>query len=269
MLKQRLITAFILIPLVLFGLFKITPLAFSILVLLLMLGGAWEWSTLMGITDWRYRLLYLFIVLAGIAGCTFLPIGVILAAGACWWLAASLLVISYPRLAFLWNNTAVRGVMGVLVLAIAACSIVYIRIQPSGIYSLFFLFALIWGADSAAYFVGKKWGKHKLAPLVSPGKSIEGVLGGLAFSMLIVLITLLYNQMPARLWPWAFLLSAATVIFSVLGDLFESMLKREVGVKDSGSILPGHGGILDRIDSLTAAAPIYAFGAGVFVVLLR
>jgi phosphatidate cytidylyltransferase len=136
----------------------------------------------------------------------------------------------------------------------------YLRNSPHGIAILLVLFALIWGADSGAYFVGKKWGKHKLLPQVSPGKTWEGLSGALGVTVIITFFSLFIFKVPYIRWPVALCLALITVLFSIVGDLFESMLKRRVGLKDSGHSLPGHGGILDRIDSLTAAAPIFASG---------
>ena len=124
-----------------------------------------------------------------------------------------------------------------------------------------YLFLLVWGADSGAYFVGRKFGKRKLAPTVSPNKSVEGLYGGI-LTTIIVMLVVQYQYLNLT-WVQQLLfliLSLITVFGSVLGDLFESMIKRRAGIKDSGRVLPGHGGVLDRIDSLLAAAPIFATG---------
>jgi phosphatidate cytidylyltransferase len=128
-----------------------------------------------------------------------------------------------------------------------------------GPYILLFLLVLIWIADSGAYFTGMRWGKRKLAPIISPGKSWEGVLGGLFGALLCgVFLALYYQDKSGALW--LIPISLITVAMSVVGDLFESTLKRRMDVKDSGSLLPGHGGVLDRIDSLIAAAPVFVLG---------
>jgi phosphatidate cytidylyltransferase len=121
---------------------------------------------------------------------------------------------------------------------------------------------LIWAADSGAYFVGKAFGKNKLAPKVSPGKSVEGALGGIGFALIIMLGFLQQQNISIDLYPAYLLLAVVGSSVSVLGDLYESLFKRTSGIKDSGNILPGHGGILDRIDSLTAAAPFFLLGLG-------
>ena len=131
-----------------------------------------------------------------------------------------------------------------------------------------YVFGLVWCADSGAYFVGRKFGKRKLAPRVSPNKSIEGLMGGLATSA-VVAVAVGYYALPHELLPQlAFLvLSGVATLSSVLGDLFESMLKRRAGIKDSGTILPGHGGVLDRIDSLLSATPVFALGVWLLTTL--
>ena len=151
--------------------------------------------------------------------------------------------------------------MGLLVLLPCWASVNFIRNQDdSGLAMLLFLFVLVWGADSTAYFVGKKWGKTKLAQSVSPGKTVEGLGGALLFAVIFSLAVFSANAVSLSFWPWGIALSVITVLFSVVGDLFESVMKRQIGVKDSGVLFPGHGGLLDRIDSLTAAAPLFALG---------
>lgn len=132
-----------------------------------------------------------------------------------------------------------------------------------------YLFLLVWGADSGAYFVGRKLGKRKLAPTVSPNKSVEGLYGGIATTVVIMLVVQhFYLDLTVIQLILFLILSIITVFASVLGDLFESMIKRRAGIKDSGRVLPGHGGVLDRIDSLLAASPIFATGMYVLVKLI-
>ena len=176
------------------------------------------------------------------------------------WLLSIYWVKTYPEYDG-WYNNSLHGI-GVVLISAAVTAI--FSVWQSSPWWLMYLFLLVWGADSGAYFVGRKFGKKKLAPDVSPNKSIEGLYGGIVTSMLIVTaVALLYLDMT---WPELILfliLSVVTVFSSVLGDLFESMIKRRAGIKDSGRILPGHGGVLDRIDSLLAAAPIFAAGMAV------
>jgi phosphatidate cytidylyltransferase len=116
---------------------------------------------------------------------------------------------------------------------------------------------IVWSTDIGAYFSGKNFGKNKLMPLVSPNKTIEGLIGGIACSVVFVITFCYFNNQPISMWFIYAVMAIGVAVFSAVGDLLESMFKREVGLKDSGSCLPGHGGILDRIDSLTAAAPIF------------
>ena len=258
MLKQRLITAAILIPLVLWLLFYSSPWVFAVATALMMLAAAVEWTSLMQLNTLWERMLYLVFIFYAIFVLFIVGTPVIFVMTFFWWLAALVLVLIYPRASAWWGkSTWVKGLMGGLVLAPCWFALNTIRVENGGIQALFFVFILIWGADTTAYFVGRKWGKTKLIPDVSPGKSLEGVCGALVFA---IVVTAFAVQGPLAVRISAIVLSLMTVLFSILGDLFESMLKRQAGVKDSGTILPGHGGILDRIDSLTAAAPVYALG---------
>ena len=147
---------------------------------------------------------------------------------------------------------------GVLLLAPMWVSLVNLHLKGDEYFLLLML--LIWGADSGAYFVGRKFGRRKLAPSVSPGKSVEGVLGGIGFALVVMLVFLQVQGIATEKYFGYLLLTIVVTSVSVLGDLFESLFKRESGMKDSGQILPGHGGVLDRIDSLTAAAPFFLLG---------
>lgn len=260
MLKQRIITAFFLIPLTLLVLFYLPLQAFAYLTAFIALAAAWEWSSLMQVKR-RARFGYLLFIICGFVAALFIPVINILAIAAIWWLIATTLIVIYPHASAYYQHFFWRGMMGLLIIVPCWVAINYIRSQPQGLYLLLFLFVLVWGADSTAYFVGKKWGKHKLAPMVSPGKTIQGIIGALCFTLIYITCFLWLLKMPLHLWSWCFILALCTVLFSIIGDLFESLIKRQAGVKDSGTLLPGHGGLLDRIDSLTAAAPIFAFGA--------
>lgn len=259
MLKQRIITAVILIAILLGSLLYAPPLVFMSLTILLTLGAAWEWTSLMSLTQLKHRLIYLTLIAILLIMSMFMPVLMMMIA-TLWWLIALILVSLYPRGAKLWGGRRwLCGLMGCLVL-VPCWSAIYFTLYASdgyGVNILLYLFVLIWGADSAAYFVGKKWGTLKLAPAVSPGKSVQGFFAALCFAVCAAILCLWYTQVPSKDWPWGIALSLIVVLFSIVGDLFESMLKRQVGIKDSGNLLPGHGGILDRIDSLTAAAPIY------------
>ena len=191
----------------------------------------------------------------------FAPSWVILWVAACVvWLLVIGWVKAYPENIQRWYHPQRLAVLGVLLIA-ATMTAVFALWQQSP-WLLLYVFVLVWCADSGAYFVGRKFGRRKMAPVVSPNKSIEGLLGGLAAGSLVVLSVAF-----GRFGAWSglaialfLLLSLITIVMSVFGDLFESMLKRHAGVKDSGRILPGHGGILDRIDSQLSAMPIFAFG---------
>jgi phosphatidate cytidylyltransferase len=264
MLKQRILTAAILIPIFVLLVLLLPPRGFGYLTWAFVLLGAWEWSGLMGLKTKIHRLCYPIFLSAFLPLSIFFPLVLFTAVIA--WCFAFILVVLYPRGSRAWGTGIFwRGVMGLFIFIPTFCALNFLRDTNifgvnHGRYIILFLFVLIWGADSGAYFAGKKWGKTKLAPAVSPGKTWQGLAGALTTT--IILAPSLYFLFPTPRPLLGVLMSLAviTVLFSVLGDLFESMLKRNVGVKDSGNLMPGHGGLLDRIDSLTAAAPVFAFG---------
>ncbi len=263
---RRILTALVLIPIFVFLLFYLSPKTFCLLTGAIVLWAAWEWSFLMGVKKLRYSFIYpvivfFLLILIPIASLWVYIPGIIIGTSF-WWLLALLLVASYPKWSPVWRNSMIiRGLMGFMTLIPCWLAVNFIRnIPDSGIYVLLFLFVLIWGADSGAYFAGRVWGKTKLAPNVSPGKTWEGLGGAFIVTFILTVPVLYWIHVPYKIALFACLVSVVTVLFSIVGDLFESMLKRNEGLKDSGRLLPGHGGILDRIDSLTAAAPIFLFG---------
>lgn len=275
MLKQRVITALILVAALGLALFLLPASGLALLFGAIVVLALWEWSNLAGLQSATTRLLY---CAAGAAALWGLQAGSDLLGGApradllrtlfsavaLWWLLALFLVLRFPAGAGLWANRPVRLLMGALVLLPAWLALVWLRLQGQGEWLILLLIALVAAADIGAYFSGRAFGQRKLAPRVSPGKSWEGFWGGLASALLLVLLVWLRwgGQWPPLALPLPALLgiAAVTVLASVLGDLLESMLKRQRGIKDSGALLPGHGGLLDRLDSLTAAAPIFALG---------
>ena len=175
-----------------------------------------------------------------------------------WWGLAAFLVLTYPRTSAHWSTTASKLVIGFLILLPAWQGLILIKQEPLGNWLIMAVMILVWGADIGAYFSGKAFGKRKLAPSVSPGKSWEGVYGGLALSLVITAVVGVVRGWGVGQMIASLLGAALIVVISVVGDLTESMFKRQSGVKDSSNLLPGHGGILDRIDSLTAAIPTFA-----------
>lgn len=181
------------------------------------------------------------------------------------WLMALVWVWQYPTRTQWYGRRLMT--MGVIILTAAITAMFYLWQQSP--WWLMYVFILVWCADSGAYFVGRKFGKTKMAPNVSPNKSMQGLYGGLTVGMGVALfISMYWLKYTGSVLLVFMLLSAMTIMASVLGDLFESMLKRRAGIKDSGTVLPGHGGVLDRIDSLLSATPIFALGYLLLQVLL-
>lgn len=260
MLKQRIITALILLPIALGGFFLLDGWPFALFIGAVVTLGAWEWARLAGLSAQAQRVAYAVLVAALLYVAYLVPslAAWLLGAAVLWWLLATLLVLNYPDSSRYWGGLPGKLLIGLLILLPAWQGLVQLKQWPQANALIIAVMVLVWGADIGAYFAGKAFGKRKLAPRVSPGKSWEGFFGGLAASLLITLAVGLQQG-----WQTSGLLLALAgallvVAASVIGDLTESMFKRQSGIKDSSNLLPGHGGVLDRIDSLTAAIPLFA-----------
>lgn len=260
MLKQRIITALILLPIALCGFFLLDGANFALFIGLVVTLGAWEWARLAGLIAQGLRVAYA-VVVAGLLMLLHLMPELapwVLGVSVLWWALATWLVLTYPRTSELWASVACRLLIGLLVLLPAWQGLVLIKHWPLGNWLIMAVMVLVWGADIGAYFSGRAFGKRKLAPQVSPGKSWEGVYGGLALSLVITAMVGVTREWSAGELILGLFGAAVVVLVSVVGDLTESMFKRRSGIKDSSNLLPGHGGVLDRIDSLTAAIPLFA-----------
>ena len=262
-LRKRFLTALVLIPLVLLALLYAHPLILATMVLGVLAVGAWEWFALIPLSNKVHQLLYTVLLVLGLgACCVFFPVWLIV--NLVLWVAIIFAVVTYPRSEAIWGWSVVVGLAGVLMLPLAGCILALIYQHPHGIGLIIYLLALVIAADSGAYFAGNLWGEHALIPKVSSGKTIEGSLGGLLLPMGVAWLGALVWS-PASWLAW-FGLALLTTVMSMFGDLFISMLKRRSHVKDTGSLLPGHGGVLDRIDSLLAALPWFFMGLYYFPV---
>lgn len=234
-----------------------------------MLIGAWEWARLSDLQSLLQRSLYVFsiaiLLLLAWYSLEQVPeiLIYVLGLAGLWWLYAWIAVLQYKGSAGSNQDGGgyppfARFLIGIIILVAPYIALVYLHYSPAqGPQLVLFLLILVWVADSGAYFSGRKWGRRKLAPSVSPGKTWEGVIGAFAASLVTSLLAGLFFGMSRTQLLVFICLSLVVVVFSILGDLTISLFKRATGIKDSGHILPGHGGMLDRIDSLTAAAPIF------------
>lgn len=267
---ERILTALVLVAVVLICMFA-TQSHYPMFGLMILAAGVagYEWFKLMPRTTphvvkpkaWCYGA-----VVALIAGLALFYNDVALllwSASILTWLVGSFWVKSYPEYDGWYNATLY--ILGLILVSAAVTAI--FEVWKASPWWLMYLFLLVWGADTGAYFVGRKFGKRKLAPTVSPNKSIEGLIGGVVITVVVIIVVeFFYLDLSLAQHILFLILSLLTVFASVLGDLFESMIKRRAGIKDSGRILPGHGGVLDRIDSLLAAAPVFA--AGIYLLKL-
>jgi phosphatidate cytidylyltransferase len=259
-LKQRVITGVILAPIVIAGIFLLADIHFALFIGFIIVVGAWEWANLAGLEGKS-----VYVYAAGIGLCLVLawrlPALWVLSIGCLWWCLALIFVVRYPKDTRVWRGMWQRCVIGVLVLVPAWASLQQLKTYEQSNFLILLLMFLIWGADIGAYFSGRAFGNKKLAPEVSPGKSWAGLYGGMLTAALIVLAMTFASsdlQFESALWWQFFAVCMLVMLVSVLGDLSESMFKRNRGIKDSSNLLPGHGGVLDRIDSLVAAGPVYA-----------
>jgi phosphatidate cytidylyltransferase len=271
MLKQRVITAVILAPLIIALIFLTRASVFATLLGLIFLLGMWEWTRMAGVRSRLQRGLLLlgYLILFALfwhvckSPWWWLPV----LAGLAWWLLA-LVWLTHHRFAAepTKAHAALKLLAGVMVVVPAWCAVVVMHgdmAEPHtghGHWWVLFFALIVVAADIGAYTAGRRWGRVKLAPAISPGKTREGVYGALVCSGIVGLVGGALLKVPVDRLPAIVALALLTVLFSIIGDLFESLVKRHAGVKDSGALFPGHGGVFDRMDSIVAALPIFVLG---------
>jgi phosphatidate cytidylyltransferase len=285
MLLKRIITASVLASLIALAVFKLPMEYFSLLIGLITLLAAWEWSNLAGVTSLVKRVLFLLVLILPMLGIHFWTQFLELVAQATdwtdvrdysgalewlvippvlFWILVMILIRNTPTgVLNLKLKTWYKVLIGWFVLLSAWMFLSRLRSLYGTEMTMYFLI-LIWVADISAYFAGKKWGITKLAPEISPGKTVAGMYGALISGLVCAIVLSLIYGFNLMIASDFVLLSVLTVLISIYGDLFVSVVKRQRGVKDSGSLLPGHGGVLDRIDSLIAAIPFF-YGCIYFV----
>jgi phosphatidate cytidylyltransferase len=277
--RTRVIAALVMAPFAIGAILLLPTSWLVMLAALVFLVGLWEWFKLAEIDDTLQRtvlvtanlLLMVLLVWASRGSTDLVPLRLMALVGAAWWLLA-LLWLRFFHFASDHETWArvFKLAAGTLAVVPAWCALGLIHSsEPNGHIWLFVALAIVWAADSGAYFAGRHFGGRwfrgrKLAPRISPNKTLEGLLGGLAAGMLVAGVGALIAGVDVAQVPGVLLVAVFTVLFSVVGDLFESLLKRHVGAKDSGDVIPGHGGVLDRIDGVLAALPIFVLGKEVF-----
>ncbi len=263
---QRIVTAAVLAPLTVAALLYLPSPYVAAIAAAIFLFGLWEWSRLVGIDEPLRRALYVMANVAVMASLAWggRPLfGAIALTGVVWWSFAMLWLArsDFGRDGSGWSRS-LKLAAGTLSIIPAWCALYLLHAGPNGPRWALLGLVMVWAADSCAYFVGVRWGKRKLIPHVSPGKTWAGLWGGVIGAMAVglggaSLVGVGQSQLPTMA-----LLALFTVTASVVGDLFESLMKRHSGYKDSGTLIPGHGGVLDRIDSLLAALPVLWIAKG-------
>ena len=258
MLKQRVLTAVIALAVLAIVLFVVPSVVARTMIVAVILAGAWEWGGFLFGDRSGGRLAYVAFI-AALVGFVWMNLGDALwpdnlfKIALAWWLLALVWMLFFPTPI----PAAITWVCGSLVLVPAWAALDVLYVQSPAL--LVFALLIVWFADIGGYFVGKGFGRVKLAPAISPGKTWEGVLGGLsAVTVLAAVGSNFFDIGVAVLVPFCL----AVTMLSIVGDLTVSMFKRAAGVKDSGYLFPGHGGVLDRIDSVSAGAPLFALALG-------
>ena len=258
-LGKRIATASVLAAVVVVVLLALPESATVVVLTALVLAGAWEWSAFLRLRSWQARAVYVVILGALLPTSWYLTVTAqgretFLMVALAWWIVALCWIVFAPRRVAPWS----AALAGALALVPAWLALVRLRLDlPHGAQWVLFSLVLVWMADVGAYFFGRRFGRLRLAPEVSPGKTWEGVLGGVAASAIVAVLGSAWFHLPLV----TFLpLCLAAVSFSIVGDLTESLLKRFAGVKDSGTLFPGHGGVMDRMDSVTGAVPVLFLG---------
>ena len=267
--KTRVVTALLVTPIAIAVILLLPTIAFAMLIGVLCLIALWEWTRLSGMRSRPWRG-----VLVGLAGTLMVALWcwrgnwfwwLLIGAGAVWWLFAIAWLRHFSFAAApTRENTALKLLAGALCVLPAWTAMMQVHGAQADLHTWgLYVLMLVWAADSCAYVAGSRWGRAKLAPQISPGKTIVGVYGALAGSTLIAIVGgWLLGVRDATLLPLV-VLGLIAVLFSIVGDLFESLVKRHAGVKDSGALFPGHGGVLDRLDAVFAALPVFALGKAV------
>lgn len=266
MANQRVVTATAIVIVLLACVFMPWEWPFAAFVVLVLGLGSWEWSRLIGLSRYFQRVAYVavnFLILLG-ASLIYEELAQQvqkLSFFAFWfWLLLVPLVIRYPETAGFFRKPVLTAGAGTIILLSSATGLLWLRMQPDGQWLVMLLIGIVALADTGAYYVGRRLGKHKLAEGVSPGKTFEGVYGGLTANFCLGVVLSVALQLSVEQSFVLFITIFATDMLSVVGDLVESALKRSCGVKDSGNSLPGHGGVLDRVDGLLAATPCFVLG---------
>ncbi|HXR92833.1 MAG TPA: phosphatidate cytidylyltransferase [Steroidobacteraceae bacterium] len=265
-LGKRIATASVLAAVLLVVVLWLPPMATVVVLTALVLAGGWEWSAFLRLRSKLARTLYVAVLAALLPTAWFLTVSAagrntFLIVALTWWVVALGWIVFAPRRVAPWS----AALAGALALVPAWLGLVRLRWDlPDGAQWVLFSLILVWVADIGAYFIGRRFGRLRLAPEVSPGKTWEGVIGGVAASAIVAVMGSAWFHLPLVIF---LPLCLAAVSFSIVGDLTESLLKRFAGVKDSGTLFPGHGGVMDRMDSVTGAVPVLFFGLALLGVL--